>query len=152
MTKVKPVIQPQQQKEQLASLADVKVEGATSTGLGIQALHGKDVSKSRKDKHFCKCNMEFPSKQNLQKHVMYHVAKGKLQFKCPECSLRFKGTSFLRHHMQKIHKQSYDLKGCRLCGSLFENISELRTHQNTAHNQWVYLSKLQTFFKLYKMK
>ena len=53
-------------------------------------------------------------------------------FKCPYCGFNFSKKDFLRHHIEKVHKQKHK---CTICNEIFRTKYMMLKHKNSVHSK-----------------
>ena len=88
-----------------------------------------DLDQTLSGQHCIKCDMNFSSKGNLERHVNT-VHLGKSVFQCDQCNKRFTTKFALTEHTKGIHLKSSEFH-CAKCDRAFSTRLSLRRHLKT---------------------
>lgn len=81
------------------------------------------------------CNLKFPLKSTLNKHVFRHQKRenGEKDFGCDKCQMKYKDKCSLKRHIETKHEGRVVLIKCEDCPKKYTSKANLVKHRNKNH-------------------
>lgn len=82
------------------------------------------------------CNLSFPLKSTLNKHVIRHQKRenGEKGFNCTQCEMQYKDKSSLKRHVETKHQGIVKLVPCPDCPKKYTSKANLMKHRRKHHS------------------
>lgn len=87
--------------------------------------------------HCVICNLKFPLKSTLNKHIIRHQKRenGEKGFNCTQCPMQYKDKSSLKRHVNAKHQGRIELIPCYGCSKKYSSKANLMKHIRRHHSQ-----------------